>query len=372
LSDPHAACHHGQRAAHGGRVWDYSGNPTAILQEYIVADVNDPWYSPSPQVIDALHALVPFVNNTPSCWADRLVDRIAAHYRVNPNSLILDAGASPLIERVIVAASVAGRDVVVLDPTYSEYERITEAQAGKIRRFELQPTRGFSIDPRVLARTCQNGPALVVLANPNNPTGTCLERSEVLDVLRAIDTQTVVVVDEVYGDYKPRLSLCRDTDAFPHLVVIRSFSKAFALAGLRVGFAVCGSRVRAALGAIPPAPWSVGLLAQEAAIDALDDTAYAERMIQETIALRNALIAEINTIPGLHALESSTNFFLVEITTADWDSSTLCAALEARKVLVRDCASLGDLMGKRFIRIATRSAGENGRIVAALREVVQV
>jgi histidinol-phosphate aminotransferase len=220
--------------------------------------------------------------------------------------------------------------------------------------------KGFAPDPEAITRLLfQRAYRLVFLCNPNNPTGQVLP----LDWLASWSQkfpQTLFVVDEAYIAFTTGLpsaiSLSR-----PNLLVLRSMTKDYALAGLRLGYAVAHRAVIEALRKVRP-PWNVNAVAQSAGIAALGDPDHLSHSLAKLVMARQELTTALR-LRGLKALPTQVHFFLLEA----GNGKHLRAGLLAKGILVRDCASFG-LPG--HVRIAARLPEENARLLAALDEVL--
>jgi threonine-phosphate decarboxylase len=198
---------------------------------------------------------------------------------------------------------------------------------------------------------------MVFLCNPNNPTGDSLSRGEVLEVAASVqEAGAVLVVDEAFADFVPGISVTDMVDR--GLWVTRSFTKFFAIPGLRLGCLVCDEARR--VQALQPS-WPVNAVAAAAGITAVRDRNFAETSIAEVTRLRQDLFRELDALPGLQSYPGVANFLLVR------GPEGLPGRLARRGVLVRGCGPFQGL-GPEYFRVAVRNAEENGRLVAAIRE----
>jgi threonine-phosphate decarboxylase len=197
----------------------------------------------------------------------------------------------------------------------------------------------------------------VFLCNPNNPTGDMLGRDEVLEVAACVEEAgAVLVVDEAFADFVPEISVTDMVDR--GLWVARSFTKFFAIPGLRLGCLLCDDAGR--VQALQPS-WPVNAVAAAAGIAAVRDRGFAEASIAELARLREDLFGALDAIPGLRPFPGAANFLLVR------GPDGLPERLARRRVLVRGCGPFYGL-GPEYFRVAVRSAEENGRLVAAIKE----
>jgi threonine-phosphate decarboxylase len=261
-------------------------------------------------------------------------------------------------EALFLAARAAGKGgrALVLEPTFSEYAAAARASGIEpVRRVARRREEGWRWDPT--SHIDLEGVSVVFLCNPNNPTGDLLGRGEVLELAaRVKNVGGVLVVDEAFADFVPGISVTDMVDR--GLWVARSFTKFFAIPGLRLGCLVCDDAAR--VRALQPS-WPVNAVAAAAGIAAVEDRGFAEASIAEVARLREDLFRALDAVPGLQPFSGAANFLLVS------GPDGLPERLTRRGVLVRGCGPFYGL-GPEFFRVAVRSAEENGRLVAAIRE----
>jgi histidinol-phosphate/aromatic aminotransferase/cobyric acid decarboxylase-like protein len=265
------------RAVHGGAFFDALGEDFAHLErvgEIVNADVLDAWYDPSPRVIAAIQAHLSWlIKTSPPTHGDGLRKVISATRGVPSERIVVGAGSSSLMFSAIPRLIKRGDVAVILDPMYGEYAHLLDHLIGaEVRRFEL-PLDDFRVDVARSADFARDA-ALVVMVNPNSPTGVAVSRPEMEVLLNLLPTTTKLWVDETYIDFVPGSQsvepLCA---AHNNLIVSKSMSKYYALSGLRVGYLACSPSLAIQLEEQNP-PWAVGMLAQLAGVEALSDPAY--------------------------------------------------------------------------------------------------
>ena len=289
---------------------------------------------------------------------------LAGYLGVSPESVLpTNGGAEALFLAARVAAEGPGSKAIILEPTFSEYAAAARTAGFEVERVVARrPETGFWLDPAVLDDTLgeRRDVGLVFLCNPNNPTGDVVPRQDVLRIAQRVrEAGAVLVVDEAFADFAPHLSVAPDVDEA--LFVARSFTKFFAVPGLRLGCLVTSEveRVRA----FQPS-WSVNAVAAAVGISAAGDRAFAEATLTEVELRRQELLDALEELTEITAYPSSANFFLAR------GPRTLPEDLTRKGVLVRGCEPFRGL-GPGFFRIAVRGAEENGRLVEALRGVLK-
>jgi histidinol-phosphate/aromatic aminotransferase/cobyric acid decarboxylase-like protein len=359
-----------QHAFHGGASFDAIGADFEDLDrrhQVVDADVLDAWYEPAPAVLETLREhLAWLVKTSPPTHGEGLRAAIAARAGVSPGQVLLGGGTSSLMYTVFPQLVGAGDTVAILDPMYGEYHHVFAHVLGvRVVPCELDAAAGFAPDPLAIARTVRrSGARLLVLVNPNSPTGVAMPRRALEALLAELPEGVQVWIDETYVDFVPEVPTAEPLVARdPRVMVAKSMSKFFALSGLRVGYLCADEAVVATLARRNP-PWSVGLLAQCAAVRALEHYPWYRERAAETHLLRAALAAQIDAIPGLRCVPSTTNFLL--FATARVPAPDLVAKCRDQGVFVRDCGSLSPRFGTRYVRTAVKDANRNAHIVAAL------
>lgn len=290
-----------------------------------------------------------------------LTRALAARAGVDPGWVLCTAGATDLMSRVCQA--LRPRRALVLAPCYGGYEQaLVQAGAG-VRRHTLTHEEGFALTPRVLG-DLDEGVDLAFLASPNNPTGLTIARPLLRDILeRARDLGVWLVLDECFlgfTDLPSATSLCA---AYPNLLVMRAFTKTYAMAGLRLGYGICADA--ALMGGLRAAgqPWAVSTPAQLAGLAALGEQGFLERT-RAFVGRERARLAQGLATLGMEVLPGEANYLMFQSPVPLYD------ALLARGVMVRRCQNYQGLSDGLWYRVAVRTHGENDLLLARLEEVV--
>ena len=360
---------------HGGAFFDAIGREFDDLdriEDVISADVLDAWFPPSPLVSEALRAHLEWaVRTSPPTAAEGLVAAIARARGLNEASVLHGAGSSSLIFLAMRQWLSPASRALILDPSYGEYAHVLDNVVQcSVDRFPLRREDGYRVDLDRLLEEVQKGYDLLVLVNPNNPTGQHVPRAVIEPFLRGVPPRTLVWLDEAYLDYVgAEESLERFAAESENVVVCKSMSKVYALSGLRVGY-LSGSPSRMEeLRRITP-PWAVGLPGQLAAVRALQDPEYYESRYRETHALRARFAAELSSIQGMDVLDGVTNSLLCHLPPVGPSAQEVLEGCRAHGLFVRDVGATSTAAGPDVIRIAVKDADTNLRTAAVLREVV--
>jgi histidinol-phosphate aminotransferase len=323
--------------------------------------VNNNPYGPSPRVRDVLHEVV--IDRYPDRDALALRRRLAQHHDLSMDQLIVGNGSMELLWFIALAYLRPGDGVLILEPTFGEYERVIQLMGAQCHTYTTRPETHFTIDETALRDVLQQlRPRMTFICNPNNPTGSYLPVEHIVDwATRHPDT--LFVVDEAYLPFMTNHPTSMIRYLSDNIIVLHSMTKAHALAGVRLGYGVGHADVIAALGRVRP-PWNVNAIAQAAGIAALDDLSHLTHTLVQIFKDKAALVAGLEAL-GLPPLPSVTHFFLCEVGSA----KTLRQALLQRGILVRDCASFGL---PNHIRIASRRPAENAQLLRALSDIYAV
>ena len=363
------ACRHGGDSFRAiGEEFDNLGRS----EEIVSADVLDAWFPPSPYAISALQEHLLFLMRTsPPTDCGGFIKAIARARGVSAECLVPAAGSSEMIFLAFREWLKAESRVLLLDPSYGEYGHVTGQVVGcQIDRLRLLRKESYQLNPSVLeTRVVEGKYDLVVIVNPNSPTGQHVPREILEDVLKRIPNRTRVWIDETYVDY---LGADQSLEAFAassrNVVVCKSMSKAYGLSGLRAAYACAPEPIAARLREITP-PWAVSLPAQVAAVRALDDREYYAARYCETRVLRENLATGLRSI-GLDVVPGAANFLLCHLPEQAPDAATVSRRCRKRCVYLRDAGEISPGLGSHALRIAVKDEQTNRIMVDALREAI--
>jgi histidinol-phosphate/aromatic aminotransferase/cobyric acid decarboxylase-like protein len=359
---------------HGGAFFEAIGEEFDALErrrEVINADVLDAWFPPAPGVLAAVQEHLPWlVRTSPPADCGGLLRTIASVRGLDPQCLVPGAGSSDLIFRALRHWLRPGSRVLALDPTYGEYSHVLERVIGcQVDWLPLGRNTGYVLDLDQFERATRHGHDLIVLVNPNSPTGQHVRRNELETVLRRVPATTRVWIDETYTEYAGSdQSLESFAASTPNIAVCKSMSKVYALSGARVAYLHACRRTAAELRAITP-PWCVGLVSQLAAVKALKAPAYYRQQYTQTHTLRRQLEAEL-AASGLRVVPGVANFVLCHLPEDGPDAATVVARCRTRGLFLRDVGTMGRNLGHHALRIAVKDPVTQQRMVDILREAL--
>jgi histidinol-phosphate aminotransferase len=333
-------------------------------EDVIDFSVNGNPYGPPPGVREALQD-VP-VDRYPDREALTLRRVLSQHLDVAPSRIVAGNGAAELIWLIALAFVRSDDRVLILEPTFGEYARAAALMGARVETWRAGSESDFAIQPEAVgARLQALRPRLAFLCNPNNPTGANVPLNQVKTWADQCPA-TLFVVDEAYVHFassRARASGLRSTAALEaeNVLTLRSMTKDYALAGLRLGYVIGSKPVVDALVRVRP-PWSVNAMAQAAGVGALRAEDYLHQCVAQLHEAKAELVEGLEAI-GLRPLPSATHFFLLQVGRA----AEVRRDLLTRQVQVRDCTSFGL---PSYVRIASRRPEENARLLEALREVL--
>ena len=315
-------------------------------------------FAPPPEVRKTFDSID--INRYPDSEVTEFRQSLARKSGVAPDNILAGNGAMELIRIIALTYFRPGDSVIIPEPTFGEYKVACQvAGVGVVSQLGREEDNFAPGIEETLELIRKSHPRAVFICNPNNPTGHYLTRREVemvLDVCR----DGLLILDEAYVAFVEESWSSLDLIHRGNVVILRSMTKDYSLAGLRLGYAVAHEGIIGALRRVCP-PWNVNVLAQKAGVIVLEDADYLERCQREIRKAKEFLITELGQI-GFSPLPSLANFFLVKVGNA----KEFRTALLRQGLLVRDCTSFGL---PRYIRIATRTMPECQRLVDAIREI---
>jgi len=283
---------------------------------------------------------------------------ISAHLNIESDSIICGNGSTELI--YLVPRALKPEKVLIASPTFSEYERACKiGNELRVMSYELREENGFAMQPDGFV-SAMNGCDMAFLCNPNNPTGNLLRKAEVLEIAEAAkNSKCFLVVDEAFIDFVSDDSVVREVQNNPYLIVLRSLTKFYAMAGLRVGYGVFNEAVIERIKEFKE-PWTVNNLAQHSAVAAIGDTQYIKATMDLMRREKKYLENGFKDI-GIMFFASEANFYLIKLNPAQ----DVCNKLKEKGILARDCSNFKGL-DRSYIRVAVKSDKENQRLIQEL------
>lgn len=315
----------------------------------------------SPMAKKAVSRSFSMVNRYPDSQGFYLKKKLAKYYNVAPASVVLGNGSDELIDIIIKAFVEDDENIVTADITFLEYEIIAKVLNRKVLKV---PLKYFKYDLDGIRKRIDNKTKLVFIANPNNPTGTYVTKEEMRSFIQRVPEDVIVVVDEAYDTFI-------DVNDFPssqrmisnnNLIVLKTFSKAYGLAGLRIGYALTNLKLAQAMERTRQ-PFNVNLLAQEAAIAALDDRKFLNKTRRVILEGKAYLYDKLKKI-GVPYVPSVANFILIDVGRP---GVSFFKDMLKRGVIVRDMQQYGL---NNFVRVTVGTKKENEIFIKTLKKTL--
>ncbi len=322
---------------------------------------NENPFGPSPLAIAAMQKAVTGVNLYPDGNAFHLKQKLAAKLGVEPANLILGNGSNEIIEFVGHVLLAPGADVVVSQYCFAVYPIVTKLFGADLI---VVPAKNYGHDLPAMLKAITPKTRIVFVANPNNPTGMLAPREEVIKFVNDVPDDVLLVMDEAYVEFLEDaldlVSLVR-LGARKNLILMRTFSKIYGLAGLRIGYGIGNPELISALEKIRQ-PFNINLLAQTAALAALDDTEHVRKTRQNNFAGLEFFEGAFRDLK-LEFVPSHANFILVRV----GEGQRIFEAMQKQGVIVRP---MGGYQLLEWIRISIGTSAENERCLGALKSVL--
>ncbi|MFZ5800845.1 MAG: histidinol-phosphate transaminase [Candidatus Omnitrophota bacterium] len=334
------------------------------LKEVIKLASNESPLPPSKRAIKAIVTAAKGLNRYPDGSSYYLRRKLARKLRVNENQFTLGNGSDELIVLAVRALVNPGEEIIVAKPTFLIYGIAATISGAKVIAV---PMKDFRYDLEAMQAKISPRTKLIFIANPDNPTGSYVTQTEVEKFLEGIPENILVFFDEAYfelvdkQDYPDTIELQK---RYRNLVISRTFSKAYSLAGLRLGYCIADKTIAECLNRVRE-PFNINSLAQEAALVSLDDTSRLKALKKLIREGREYLIDNFEEL-GLEFVPPAANFILINLKQ---NGSSIAGRLLKQGVIVRDMSSWGL---KNFIRVTVGTMRENRKFVAELKRIITI
>jgi threonine-phosphate decarboxylase len=356
---------------HGGNVWEISekyGIPVDQLIDFSIS--TNPLGAPE-SALRAIRQHLSLIKHYPDPDHEWLLEVLAKTVGVNSDNVVVSNGSTELIYLFSEVFLGEGYDAVIPVPSFSEYKAAIERIGGNIVFLKCDSAKNFQLNVEEVGRSISKKTRLIFLCNPNSPTGCLYEKEDVLQVIElAAERDVLVFFDEDYIDFVDdgkRYSMAEYVNEYNNLFVLRSLTKFYGLAGVRIGFGIGSPEVVEILKRVKM-PWSVNSLAMVATEAAVRDTDFINNSRQLVSEGRKEMVEMFRAIPWLKVYPSETNFLLIEIVKGELTSAQLREELASKGFLIRDCQDFDGLDNK-FFRVTVRRPDENKRLVKQIEAI---
>jgi len=330
---------------------------------------NENPFGPSPKAVKAMQAVLAESNFYPNNDAIELRQKLAEHHKVQPEQIVPTAGSTSLLGIVARTLLSPGLNAVTSERSFIVYPIATQAAGGHLIQV---PMRSDGFDLNAIAAAVDQHTRIIYISNPNNPTGTLVPAEELDRFLDKVPEHVIVILDEAYYDFAQYFAAIRRVD-YSHaldyvnqgrkVVVLRTFSKVHGLAGVRIGYGIGPAELMSYFARIRTT-FSVSVLAQAAALAALDDEAHIQKTLKNNAEQAERLFASITEL-GYHPVPTWANFLYCELGD---DAAAVAKRLQAEGVIVRP---LGPWGAPTAIRITIGTPEQNDIFLKAFKKVME-
>ncbi len=332
------------------------------LDEVIKLASNENPFGPGKKAVEAIKSGAKKVSIYPDGNVHQLRRKLADKLSVKEDNLLFGNGSDEILVMLGQAFLEADDEIIMAETTFSEYEFSANIMGAKVRKV---PLKNYRHDLEAMAEVVSDKTKIVFVCNPNNPTGTIVTKEEIDNFLAEIPDDVLVVFDEAYqefvisDDYPNSLDYLKERE---NIIILRTFSKAYGLSGLRIGYAIADSELIGYLDRVRQ-PFNANKIAQEAALAALDDKEHIEKTLSNNNQQRKYLIKEFSKL-GLEYVPTQANFILVEVGR---DANQLFKQLLHQGVIIRSMSSY-DYQTK--IRVTIGLEEENKKFIKEFKQVL--
>lgn len=358
----------GQHAIHGGDVYKSARHLGVSPDEILDFSASLNPLGPPLNLLQHLSAVMQRMVHYPEPFCALLKETLARRHGLTPEHIMVGNGSTQLI--YLIPRVLNPRRVLIVAPAFSEYERAAEVCGCELMYDVAGPSNDFIPTPEQAAGWLHSGADMIFIGNPSNPVG-CLVPKDTLDSVaaRVSKHNMILVVDEAFIDFRPGMSLLEQGPVPENVIVIRSFTKIYALPGLRLGYLVANPSLTARLESFQE-PWSVNFLAQFAGLYCLQNDDYIARSVAFVDREREIMRTDLTNLGGFSLFPSGVNYLMARMEDPHLDADLLQERIMKDKILVRNCASFRGL-SKSYVRMAVRRRDENERLVRAIERALR-
>ena len=356
---------------HGGNVWELSENCNMPVDQIIDFSVSTNPLGAPQTALDSMREHLDCVEHYPDPNHEWLLQALAQSVGVSSENIVVGNGSTELIYLFGEVFFDEGCEAIVPIPFFSEYKAAIKRFGAKSVFTKCDSTKSFQLDLKELENLISEKTRVIFICNPNSPTGVLYKKDDLLKIVKfAAERDVFVFVDEDYIDFvddNKRYSMAEYVNEYNNLFILRSLTKFYGLAGIRIGFGIASPELVNIL-KNAKMPWSINSLAMFATAAAVKDTQYIKKSRILITKSRRELTDLFRAISWLKVHPSETNFLLVEIVNSDLTSTQLKEGLAKKGLLIRDCKDFDGLNNK-FFRVAVRKPEENKKLVDQIKSL---
>lgn len=332
------------------------------IKEVVKLASNENSLGPSPLAIDAIKNKLNYVSMYPDQNSESLRYAVSKKFGVSPHNIIIGNGSDEIMLMIAQTFLSAGDEAIISNNTFSMYEFVTSLMDGKPVFVDL---KDYTYDLDNMAQSLTNKTKLIFLCNPNNPTGTMFSNQKLEEFLKIIPKNIIIAIDEAYGEYandsdfKSAVNLIND---FKNIIVLKTFSKIYGLAGLRIGYGIADPALIKYLNLVK-LPFNANWLGQLAAEAALRDDEFIRKSIQNNSDGKKYFYEELDNM-GLEYLKTQANFIFIKVNNAD----QIFINLMSQGIIIRPLSSFGF---KDSIRVTIGTQRQNELFISSLKNALK-
>ncbi len=332
---------------------------TSARDQYLKGILMDANENPFGSAVDNYVELE--LNRYPDPNQNALRSKLGAYLRVNPKNLFAGVGSDEIIDLLLRIFCEPGKDkAAVLEPTYGMYRVACDINNIAVQSILLNDD--FQIDVRKTLNSIDEDTKIIFICSPNNPTGNLIDEKDILDIASQFDG--LVVVDQAYIDFANQAEMLDKINEHKNIILLRTFSKAWGLAGIRLGFAIANEEVIDYLFKVK-APYNVNKITSQIVIDAIENSAKKDVMVQTIISERERIVNELKRISKIDKVfKSDTNYILFRCN----QHKMLFEELIKRNIIIRDRSTQPKL--ENCLRVSVGTNEENNIFLQALNEIL--
>jgi len=359
---------------HGGRLIEAAQENNLDLDEIIDFSANINFLGPPSSLLEAIKNNINKIENYPEVNSKSLKNAIAKKHFLDPEQVTVANGAAEMIYQL--TKILKPKKVMVIDPTFSEYELAAESAAAAVEHFSLSKKADFKLDLEKLKISLNKDIDLLFICNPNNPTAHLLKTSELESIIqKAAKEEIVVLIDEAFIDFltePDKYSTINLLDIYNNLVILKSMTKLFAIPGLRLGYALTNKNLSLEL-ETKRDPWSVNYFSQLAGEIIFSNQQeikdYVKLSREKIAAERKYLYQKLKKFKRLKVYQPTTNYIFIDISETNYNSAELKQELSKVAILIRNCDSYYNLQDN-YIRVAVKNRKSNKILIEKLKTIL--
>lgn len=372
---------------HGGNIFQFAHEQRIEPYEVIDFSANINPLGPSQRGLAALETQLRYISHYPDATNDDVLNTIADTYGMNKNQIVVGNGAAELLYAICRLPGYTGAFVPA--PGFSEYKEALEASRIPVRDIYYRPREDdngkpyfevpyLALETFAAELKGQDGRIIVFLGNPNNPDGTLLDKNHIRTLASMLkDANSLLVIDESFIDFvgndtlqDNEYSMRSLVNEFDNIIIVHSFTKFYAVPGLRIGAAFSNPHIIDQLNTFIPT-WSINTLAQAYTQSALNDVEYVKRTKQVLHEEQHYMYNALDAIAGITVYPPSANFILFHIEQEEVTADSINEALKKYNMIVRNCDSYMGL-NSQWVRVAIKDHDNNVRLVDTLTDILKV